>query len=138
MKGPLSEQPHFALEAGFEFLPLDDENLDDVVGVQAGESLGAFTYLTPILISLLRTASKMGSIAYVETDYFGGTGRQGAIVFSKGDVTLGPLTGESGAINEALTVLGAPARSERQDAFATIGLDRHRFNEDYREEEARD
>lgn len=55
--GALSGQPHFALKEDFGFLPLDHENLDDLVGLDTGDAFGKFEYLTPDLIDLLREAS---------------------------------------------------------------------------------
>lgn len=133
---PLSAQPHFALQGGFGFLPLDYENLDDVVGFDAGEAVGKFEYLTPSLIDLLRSASKFGQLAYVETDYHGGIGGQGAAVFQDGEVVLGPLSAEGGAINEALALLGMSLQQGSIDGFAAIGFDRHRDNGGYRDGDA--
>lgn|SRR5262245_28953220 len=133
---PLSEQPHFALNGGFGFLPLDHQNLDNVVGLDAGEAVGKFEYLSPNLIDLLRSASNFAPFAYVETEYFGGMGGQGAAVFRDGAIALGPLSAERDAINEALALLGVSVSPGSFDAFETIGLDRHRCNGDYREEGA--
>lgn len=132
LDGALGAQPHFALKGDFGFLPLDYENLDDVVGVDTGKAVEKFEYLTPNLIDLLRSASKFAEFAYVETDYHGGTGGQGAAVFRKGDIVFGPASAEN-AINEALALLGVLVQPGSHDAFASVGLDRHRDNGDYRE-----
>ena len=132
--GALSGQPHFALKEDFGFLPLDHDNLDDLVGLDTGDAFGKFEYLTPTLIDLLREASKLAAFAYIETDYFGGIGVQGAAVFSDGEIVFGPANAESGAINEALALLGVIVRPGAHDAFAAIGLHRLRDNGDYRDE----
>ncbi len=133
LSGPLKGQPHFELEEGFGFLPLDYENLDDVVGLYAGDAIGKFEYLSPKLIELLENASQNCALAYIETDYHGGTGGQSAAVFRNGKVVYGPISAERNAINEALGVLGVQANPGEFDRFETIGLQRHRHNEDYRD-----
>ncbi|MEZ5955214.1 MAG: hypothetical protein R3C13_13030 [Hyphomonas sp.] len=130
----LSRQPHFALRENFGFLPLDDENLDDVVGLDTGNTLGGFKYLTQNLVDLLREASRSAAFAYIETNYFGGVGVQGAAVFREGEIVYGPVCAERGTINGALVLLGVPVQPGTSDAFAAIGLDRLRYNDDYREE----
>ena len=63
----------------------------------------------------------------------GGSGGQGAVVVQDGEVVFGPLFAEHGVINAALALLGASKSPDRFDAFETIGLDRYRCNDDYRE-----
>lgn len=130
--GTLAGQPYFSLSRGFAFLPLDDENLEKVVGPTDDEPIGTWQYLTPSLIDLLRTASKIGGLAYVETEYFGGIGGQGAAVFLAGEITFDPQCAEQGVINKALALLGVSSHPECVDAFEAIGLDRHRSNDDFR------
>ncbi|MFT3728358.1 MAG: hypothetical protein QM759_11095 [Terricaulis sp.] len=133
LEGALGKQPHYALNDGFGFLPLDYKNLDDVVGLHAGNTVEKFEYLTPVLIDLLRAASTVGPLAYVETNYFGGIGGQSAVAFRDGAVVFGPLSAEGDAINQALALLGVSVRPGSFDAFAAVGLDRRRYNEDYRD-----
>ena len=134
LDGPLGGQPHFLLEAGFGFCPLDIDNLDNVVGLQVGDVIGEFFYLSPKLIDLLRSASKSEPMAYVETEYHGSEGGQGAIVVRDGDVIFGPLFEARDVINTALRLLGVSSSSNGVDAFDTVGLDRYRSNDDFRHE----
>jgi hypothetical protein len=133
LDAPFAKQPRFALAEGLGFLPLDYENLDDVVGHYAGGAVGKFENLTPKLIALLEKTSESCVLAYVETEYFGGTGGQSAVVFRQGKIVFGPTSAEGGVINEALGLLGVQASPDHFDAFESVGLQRHRSNEDWRE-----
>ena len=63
--------------------------------------------------------------ALIETDYFGGNGRQWSAAYS-GDTELMSLTErERGPINSALRAIGFP-RTLLSDAFVAIGLADHR------------
>lgn len=128
-----ARQSCFELADGLAFLPLDDENLDEVVGLHAGNALGTFEYLTEHLFELLCVGSRNGELIYVETHYHGGVGGQGAAVFRDGTIVFGPKSGDGSAINEALSQIGVTPHPEQFDAFAAVGLDRFRSNEDFRE-----
>jgi hypothetical protein len=132
--GPFSGQPCFALAEGFAFMPLDSENLDDITGLHGEEAVGEFVYLTERLIELLGLASRDGELAYIETDYFGGAGGQGAAVFRGGEMVSAPDWREANAINDALSQLGVTGRPGKCDAFEVVGLGIHRSNEDFRED----
>jgi hypothetical protein len=78
------------------------------------------------------------SLAYLEADYFGGTGSQSAQVWDDGHVTLGPLhlaenqphppTGTP--ISRALQRLGVD-KGNHYDEFDAVGLGRHRDTDDW-------
>ena len=74
--------------------------------------------------------SRGGAVAYVETEYHGGTGAQSSVVWRNGAVTLPARTAEVGPINEALVLLGVN-RQDSQDEFDTVGLGRYRSNDDW-------
>lgn len=134
----LAGQACFALADDFAFMPLDDENLDDIVGVHAGETISDFAYLTAPLIELLRQASQGGDLAYIETAYHGGAGGQGAVLLKAGEVAFGPAWREDdiGPINDALSRMGVAKRVGTFDAFQTIGLHKFRSNDAFRESES--
>ena len=73
-----------------------------------------------------------GGLAYVETEYFGGTGGQSAMAFVDGREAMAPqrARGGGGAINQALRAIGV-TRSAASDEFDTIGLGERRSMEDY-------
>jgi hypothetical protein len=133
LEGELAGQPCFALAEGFAFMPLDCENLDAIAGLHDGRAISEFVYLTERLVELLRLASRNGELAYIETEYFGGTGGQGAVVFRGGEMASAPDWRERGAINSALSLMGVACKSDKPDAFETVGLDAHRSNQAFRE-----
>lgn len=136
LQGKFAGQPRFELAGGYAFLPLDDTNLDNIVGIHDGAAISDFVYLTEQLIELLREASRGGDLAYIETEYHGGTGGQGAIVLRAGEIAFGPEWNEGGAINEALLRLGVSKRATKFDAFDTLGLGAFRSNEAFRRSSA--
>ena len=133
LDGKFAGQPCFALAEGLAFMPLDAENLDEITGLHEGKAIADFVYLTERLIELLRLASRNGEIAYIETDYHGGTGGQGAAVFRNGELIGSPNWREGGAINDALAEMGVVHHADQVDAFAAVGLDALRSNDSFRE-----
>ena len=101
-----------------------------------------FAHLPAALAQAIMEATRSGPLAYVETDYWGGIGRQSAIVWNKGRLVLGPLGSETagpmnaypapplseGAVNQALRYLGV-WRQNGQDEFDMLGLGRYRSTE---------
>ena len=84
----------------------------------------------------LSTVAEEGTLAYIETNYFGGTGSQAAAVFVDGKLVLKaaiPVTrnppNRDDPINTALRALGVMA-AEGQDEFDTLGLRQFRNLED--------
>lgn len=123
------------LEHGLALLPLTREVLD------AMPESGAETpnphdevlyYLSAALARLGAELSARGPVAYVETDYFGGSGDQGAIVWDGGVVVEGPARARGGPINDALRRLGVETKFW-EDAFSAVGLERHRRTDDWAE-----
>jgi len=103
-----------------------------------------FLYLGPKLHQIGKAFSVKAPLAYVETEYFGGTGFQGAVVWANGQIIFGPaLTGDKedfqiddlpdNAINIALRKLGV-LKGGSHDEFDAIELGKHRGNERWIEE----
>jgi len=94
-----------------------------------------FVYLTPRLTEILCSASIGAEFSYVETEYHGGNGGQGAVLFQRGEVAFGPVWVEEdiGPINEALSRMGVTQKPGKVDAFDVVGLDAFRSNEDFRD-----
>jgi hypothetical protein len=88
-----------------------------------------FKLLTDGLRALLKTLSRDGQLAYIETDYFGGVGGQGALVCRAGEEIMSPTWQKSGAINKALKLIGLP-RGILADRFAAAGFAQIRNNDD--------
>ena len=101
-----------------------------------------FELLSPAVASLCQALSAGTAIAYVETEYFGGTGSQSSVVWSQGTVVFGPATTRTGvpadqvllseeAINRALRHLGVLVTPPCRDEFETIGFASVRRSEDW-------
>ena len=65
-----------------------------------------------------------GRFALIETDYFGGSGEQSAVVYEGRECVMVTESGSIGPINRALRKLGAEGSFGR-DEFETLGL--HQF-----------
>jgi hypothetical protein len=79
--------------------------------------------------------SAVAPVAYIEAEFFGGTGGQSAVAWSGGSRVLGPLHAQE-AINETLRFLGVRADGAR-DEFDAVGLGRYRDTADWILEETR-
>ena len=122
------------LSQGFSLLPWTPSNFD-LLGPSDRETEPAgFLYSHSRLLQTVAERSGQEGLAYVEADFFGGTGDQGAIVFrdgkrswlsERGQIRRGmPIT----PISEALQRLGVD-RAGFHDEFAALGLGRHRETE---------
>jgi hypothetical protein len=121
------------LGEGLAILPLRDDDLDLFLKPPLTSYPEGFTYLSEQLVVELKLASAGWIIMYFETEYFGGSGGQGAAVFRNGEVVFGPKSAEYGPINEALAILGVQVVAPAHDEFETVGLHRHRHTEDWLE-----
>jgi hypothetical protein len=116
------------LAQGFGFLPVTDE-VDQETGGRAA-AYEQFYSLTDALARLGAAMSRGGAVAYVETEYFGGTGDQAAIAWKDGRIVLWPERARIGTVSDALRRIGA-VKDDAHDEFEAVGLDRHRGNDDW-------
>src|SRR5262245_59658751 len=72
------------MSAGFAMLPLRDRELDTILPLPLTGKTAGFVYLSDQLVSLLAELSREATVMYFETEYFGGVGTQGAVVFQNG------------------------------------------------------
>jgi hypothetical protein len=121
------------LKHGFALLPLTNDIAPDDDPTTEYEHLVA---LTQPMVEWAKEHSSKLPLAYIETEYFGGTGVQAAIMWDGGSVQFGPTQTSgavplsNGAINIALRRLGVP-RGNSLDEFDALGLGIHRDNDDW-------
>ena len=113
----------------FAILPVEADFIDAVTAARPPQSTETFMLLTDGFRDLLCELSLFGRLAYVETDYFGGVGGQGAVVYSNRKVLMEPVWGGIGTINRALELIGVE-ELRAGDRFAALGLDGVRSNDD--------
>lgn len=125
------------LGSGFGFVPVTQEvaSWDD----PAAE----YEYLDRLTAPMAAWGleqSRSFPLAFVQTDYHGGTGSQCAVVWRDGAVSFGPVETVDtydtttplleGAINRAVRFLGVE-RGDARDEFEALGLNVYRDNEDW-------
>lgn len=117
--------------AHLSFVPMTEELFDFLCSRFPSSGKEPFPDFESLSNSVAEWASRLSrarEVAYVETEYFGGVGNQGAAVWREGKIILGPFRAEYGPINEALRLLGV-RRTEAEDEFDVAGLGRYRTNE---------
>jgi hypothetical protein len=131
-KFSLSNKIHFpvAISPTLSFLALSDTHLDDLFPDQ-GEFDPQMTYLSTALEDTLTDLSEASTVAYIETEYFGGLGVQGAVVFEGGKYVYGPTTASTGPISHALRLLGVRKGPTAIDEFDLVGFGRYRNNDEW-------
>ncbi|GAA2616234.1 hypothetical protein GCM10010304_82170 [Streptomyces roseoviolaceus] len=123
------------LQQGLALLPVSDA-LSDAVTDPARPRRADFWSLPSGFDRVLAEWSKEGSVAYVEAEYFGGTGEENVAVWRDGRLVLGPLhlvdgelsSSDGTPICRALREVGVRA-AEEEDEFTTVGLGKHRNTE---------
>lgn len=118
------------LQFGMVMVPVNNEFYEAKCGEQSPLVIETFEFLTPAFMDCLREASRGRTLAYCETDYFGGSGGQGAVVWRNGDCVFGPRFGEDDHINQALAFLDI-APSPGKDLFQTLSLGDYRSTADW-------
>lgn len=108
-------------------LPITDELHKEIGGENDATPFYKFS---PQLEEWAKRISQHSPVAYVEAEYFGGSGNQSAIVWSSGDRILEPTQSES-AINDALKLLNVSAADIAGDEFDAIDLNTHRDTESW-------
>jgi len=135
------------LRCGLALIPLTDALDEEIIGRLAGVDVRPHLGDSRIYVNAVRWAvasSSHGPIAYVEADFFGGTGSQEAIVARDGALVFGASRSNTfagsckasrvrkWAINGALSHLGVRA-TLFGDRFDAVGLSRFRETEDWLE-----
>ena len=55
-------------------------------------------------LAFLARLSIGGAVAFIDTNYFGGDGNQGAIAARDGSIVYGPRTAPSGIVNQGVAI----------------------------------
>lgn len=135
------------LSQGFSLIPMIAQFFDDVNelnNIRESDSFDEFEFLSSSVEELLKSKSHNSKVAYIETEYFGGTGVQSSILFEDQKIKIGPLRTETiwdersnsyqqipegkGAINQILEQLGVSTLN-KNDEFDSLGLGNFRSNE---------
>lgn len=121
------------LQGGWQAIPVEDA-LYDAIAARYPDAVrpDALDFAPPGLDAVLAEATAAGGgLAYVETEYFGGTGGQSAMAYADGLAKMEPARAQwTGPINQALRRIGVAPEGEK-DAFDTIGLGERRQMDDY-------
>jgi hypothetical protein len=126
-----------ALKDGWQAAPVTEALHERItVSDPHGQRPEALDLAPTGLQAALAAATKAGGgLAYIETEYFGGTGGQSAVAYADGKEAFAPerSQGAAGPINFALRAIGV-TKADGKDEFDTIGLGERRTMEDYEPE----
>jgi hypothetical protein len=114
------------LVQGIAIIPLTDDLYDEIAD---GGEVEHFEKLSPGVEEWAQRMSAVATVAYIEAEFFGGTGGQSAVAWSGGSRVLGPLHSQD-AINETLRFFGVRVDGAH-DEFDAVGLGRHRDTDDW-------
>ena len=103
------------------FLPLSASHIDSFLEHPPTGYIEEFIHLSEQLQREFITLSLNGPLVYLETDYFGGNGTQGAVMFEDGQIVCRPASGSIGPINTALAFLGVGLGAEHLCALLADG-----------------
>lgn len=117
------------LPQGFALLFLTEEFFDDIEElVDIKNSLdNQFEFFTSSIANIMEYHSFRSKIAYIETEYFGGVGGQGGVLYVDGKMTIPPTweNDTGGIINNILSELDV-MKVKDADEFDSIDLGRFR------------
>lgn len=125
------------LKDGWMAIPMEDALYELIHAAAPGMERPEGLDVSPpgLEAALIAATKEGGGLAFVETDYFGGSGAQSAEAFVDGDeaVEARRSRGAGGPINSALRAIGV-VKADGMDEFDTIGLGERRSMSDYEPE----
>lgn len=104
------------------------ENVEELMELSEAELDCGLDGLDNSVIRLLEEYSLQTKLAYIETDYFGGIGTQGGVLYENGAEKISPQVGK-GSINVLLKELGAWRKPDK-DEFDCLELGKYRHIEE--------
>ncbi len=116
------------LPQGFGMILMTDKLLRDVEELAEISDEIVFPGLdrfTEAVRELMERYSFHTKLAYIETDYFGGAGTQGGLLYENGSAAVAPQVSGAGVINALLSELGVRCGSGK-DEFDSLGLSKYR------------
>jgi hypothetical protein len=129
------------LAQGLSLLPIT-EALAEELTLCTPEVEGSLTKPLSILSDGLNALavgiSRETPVVYISTSYFGGHGKQDAVVWDSGSVRFSPVTKgyeqvwPNSPISQALRMIGVVA-NDREDEFDALGLGKHRKTQNWAE-----
>ena len=138
------EFPNIVLVGNYHFIPFNNKYGRNYYE----KTLDPYEELTKETRKVLKELSFKGKCAYVETDYFGGSGCQISEVWESGKKIIGPLisydnidnpkipkgvTVVDNSINDTLKIIGI-YKHDGKDEFDSVGLNSYRSNDKIIEE----
>ena len=136
VSGVLGE-PVVALHGTFGLVPVTDAATATLGVSNTDLEIAGLVGCHSVVAQVLAGASISGPVAFVEAEFFGGVGEQGAAVWNAGSLSWAAPTAEARwsssertPISEALYRVGVEA-SPGADEFETVGLGRHRSTSDW-------
>lgn len=140
IKQKLSNLSFVELPQNLVLIPVTDflhDELDELYNSRNNSVFMEFDYLSAPIVSFLEEYSRKTPVAYIETDYFGGAGRQSAALWSDSKLDEGPfqsitfnkqelsISCDEKAINRVLKKMGV-SNSMSKDEFEAVGLEQYR------------
>lgn len=117
------------LPQGFALLFLTEELFDDIEERKDIKNTlnNEFEFFTSAVSSVMEDHSSKGKLAYIETEYFGGVGGQGGVLYVDGKMKIAPTWENDigGIINRVLSGLGV-IKTNNNDEFDSIHLCNYR------------
>lgn len=133
--------PNVVLVGNYHFIPFKNRHSSNYVE----QKLAPYEELTIQIRKLLKEFSFKGKCAYIETNYFGGSGTQISEVWDSGKKIGGPYFSSDGidqisipigvsfvsdSINQSLKIIGIYKHNDK-DEFDSARLGSYRSNEDF-------
>lgn len=100
------------------------EDMEELLKPSGDDPCSELVGLDSTVVEILKRYSSCTKLAYIETDYFGGVGTQGGVLYENGRETISACVGE-GTINALLKALGA-WRKPDMDEFDCLELGKYR------------